>query len=275
MANRPKILLTNDDGIEAEGLWILFNALESIADPVIVAPTREQSGRSHAVTVRRHMALAEVSRNGRRLGYRLDGMPADCVKLALSRLYRDEVAMVVSGINGGSNLGTSILYSGTVAAALEAAMYGLPAISVSLRDDGDPPTHFDTAAHVAARLAAEVLDHGLPPGVVLNVNVPDLPLEEIEEGLLTRQGREAYVDVFQTSESSEGEVWCVNVGSERRPSEPGEHPLDDLAVIGRRVSITPLHFDMTNLPALDSLRERMDGLSLRSDADGSSDTGAS
>ena len=261
MAVKPKILLTNDDGIEAEGLWVLVHAIEAIAEPVIVAPMRERSGRSHSVTVRRDMALCEVSRNGRPIGYRLDGMPADCVKLALSRLYRDEIALVVSGINWGSNLGTSILYSGTVAAAMEAALYGVPALAVSLRDDRDAPAHYETAARVAVSLVADVLAHGLPPGVILNVNVPDLPPDEIAGTLLTRQGSEAYVDLFKTRESPDGGKWCVNVGYERIPSKPGDHPLDDLAVIDRCVSITPLHYSMTCLSAFDSLRERIDKLS--------------
>lgn len=262
MAAKPKVLITNDDGVDAEGLWTLYHAIEPIADPVIVAPMHEQSGRSHSVTVRRQMALAELAHNGRSVGYQLDGMPADCVKLALSRLYRDQIAMVISGINWGSNLGTSILYSGTVAAALEAALYGLPAMAVSLRDDHESPGHFATAAHVAVCLAADVLAHGLPSRIILNVNVPDLPLEEIEKTVLTRQGNEAYVDLFKTHESQDGGAWCVNVGYERLPSEPGEHPVDDLAVIDRHVSITPLHFDMTNISAIDLLRHRMDRISL-------------
>lgn len=262
MTTKPKILLVNDDGADASGLWVLFEKIESIANPVIVAPMREQSAGSHAVTVRRPMALEQIERDGQTVGYRLDGTPADCVKLALVRLFRDQVRMVISGINWGANVGHSILYSGTVAAALEAAMYGLPAMAVSLRNEHESPLHLETAAHVARQLAFDILAHGLPPGVILNVNVPDLPLSELAGAALTRQGRENYIDLFEISPSNDGTDQCMNLGDERRQSAPGDHPLDDLTLNERRVSITPLHFDLTSQDALEVLRERVGKLNL-------------
>jgi 5'-nucleotidase len=261
MAKIPRILVVNDDGAGAPGLWALFHRLESFSDPVILAPMREQSARGHAVTIRQPMALAEIEHGGRPVGWRLDGMPADCVKLALSRLYAGQIDLVISGINAGSNTGHNILYSGTVAAAIEGAMYGVPALAISLVDNEGAPTHFDSAAAVASRLALDILAHGLPPGVILNVNVPDLPLDEIEGVVLTRQGRETFVDLFDVVQGPDGERHCLNIGDQRVASTAGEHPLDDLAVADRRVSITPLHFDLTSASALETLRGRIKDLS--------------
>jgi 5'-nucleotidase len=267
MADRRKILLVNDDGVEAPGLWTLYERIQSIAEPVIVAPMREQSGQSHAVTVRHPMELSTIVRSGRRVGYQLDGMPADCVKLALSKLYRNQISLVISGINPGSNAGHSVLYSGTVAAALEAVMYKHPAMAISLRDEQHKPTHFETAARVARRLALDILANGLPQGVALNVNVPDMPLREIDGVLLTRQGQESYVDLFETSDSPDGRVWCINLGTERVPSREGEHPLDDLALMQRCISVTPIHVELTSLPAIELLSDRIDNLHLTAERD--------
>jgi len=258
----PRILLVNDDGYGAPGLWALYHRIQSIGEPVIVAPLREQSARSHAVTVRERMAVQEIEHDGRAVGYRVDGMPADCVKVALSLLYVGQMDLVISGINAGSNVGHNILYSGTVAAAIEGAMYGLPALAVSLRDDRDAPTHFDAAACVARALALDVLGHGLPPDTILNVNVPDQPLEALRGMRLTRQGKEAYIDLFELEHGPDGEVWCVNRGGERLASRPGELPLDDLTLQERYVSITPLHFDLTSAMGLETMRERLARLDL-------------
>lgn len=259
---KPKILLVNDDGIDAPGLWLLYDKLQSLAQCLVVAPKREQSGRSHAVTVRQQMSLEKIERNGGTAGYALDGMPADCVKLALSRLYKDRIDLVISGINPGSNAGTNVLYSGTVAAAIEAAMYGVPAIAVSLRDDRRPPTQFETAARVSVAIAKDVLRNGLPPRLALNVNVPDLPIEQIDGSTVTRMGHECYIDVFTIHEESDGAKWCMNVGEERIPSKIGKHPVDDEALAQNRVSITPLHCDLTSRKALKSMNSRFESLLL-------------
>jgi 5'-nucleotidase len=262
LSTKSKILLVNDDGADAPGLWALFESIESVADPVVVAPLLEQSARGHAITIRQPMALSEIEYHGRKVGYRLDGTPADCVKLALANLYRGQIALVISGINWGANVGCNILYSGTVGAALEAAIYGLPAIAISLHDAHNSPAHFDTAARVARRLALDVLAHGLPPGVILNVNVPNLPLDEIPRAAVTRQGQETFVDLFEINHSDERTTWCTNFGGERLPSRASEHPVDDLALNGCLISITPLHFDLTNHTSFETLRDRFAGLSL-------------
>lgn len=265
MNSKPKILLVNDDGADAPGLWALFKEIEWLGQPVVIAPLREQSARGHAITVRQPMPLSEVKLEGRQVGYQLGGTPADCVKLALAEIYRDQIAMVISGINWGANVGHNILYSGTVGAALEAAMYGLPALAVSLRDESGPPAHYGTAACVARRLAANVLARGLPPGVILNVNVPNLPLSEVAGIALTRQGQETYVDLFEISRRSDGTTVCTNLGGERLSSRASEHPLDDLTLNSRIISITPLDFDLTSSTALNLLNDWITGLSLQDD----------
>jgi len=259
---RPKILLVNDDGAEAPGLWALFGQIATIADPVVVAPAREQSARGHAITVRRDMALEELRHRGRKVGYQLGGTPADCVKLALAHLYRGRISMVISGINWGANVGHNILYSGTVGAALEGAMYGLPAIAVSLRDDLEPPPHFDAAARVARRLAEDILQHGLPAGVILNVNVPNLPLRDMAGTAITRQGQESYIDLFVIRRSADGSRHCANLGGQRLPSRSSEHALDDLELNKRLISITPLHFDLTSHVTVGTLHDRIAHLCL-------------
>jgi len=264
LTTKSKILLVNDDGADAPGLWALFEHIAAIADPVVVAPAHEQSARSHAITIRRPMALAEIERQGRKVGYRLAGTPADCVKLALAGLYRDQISLVISGINWGANVGHNILYSGTVGAALEGAIYGLPALAVSLHDDQPAPAHFDTAARVACRLAGDILAHGLPPGVILNVNVPNLPWNELLGAILTRQGRETFVDLFEIRPADDGAFSCINFGGERLPSPASEDPLDDLALNSRQVSITPLHCDLTSRGSFEALRQRISECGVRS-----------
>jgi len=259
-----RVLLVNDDGSDAPGLWALYREIRKIAECVVLAPMREQSGRGHAITVRQSMALEALKRGGRKVGYRLDGTPADCVKLALSRLYRGQIALVISGVNWGANVGHNILYSGTVGAALEAAMCGLPAIAVSLRDEaasgGRAPTHYATAARVARNLAVAILASGLPPGVALNVNVPNLPAREIAGFGLTRQGRETYVDLFEMTRSGSpgaDTTLCTNLGGERVSSRQTSQLLDDIALNNRLISITPLHQNLTCESAIDLLREQL------------------
>ncbi len=256
VAPKPKILLTNDDGADAPGLWALFNEIAAIAEPVIVAPASERSASGHAITVRRPMALSEIYRRGRRVGFRLDGTPADCVKLAVTYLYRKQLAMVISGINWGANVGNNVIYSGTVAAAIEAAMFGLPAMAVSLRDEAAPPVHFETAARVARRLALDLLACPLPCGTTLNVNVPNLPLRKVAGIRVARQGTEIYTDHFVAAQDADGKVHVSNLGDQRLPTASREHPYDDHALADRRISLTPLHYDLTNHAAIETLQER-------------------
>ncbi|WP_163144515.1 5'/3'-nucleotidase SurE, partial [Arhodomonas sp. KWT] len=177
-----RILVSNDDGYRAPGLRALAAALDRHAEVVVVAPERDRSGASNSLTLDTPVRVWPV-REG---VFRVEGTPTDCVHLAVTGLIDPEPDMVVSGINAGANLGDDVLYSGTVAAAMEGRHLGLPAVAVSLA--GNEPTHYDTAAAVAERLLEQLRRDPLPADTILNVNVPDLPLERIAGFEATRLG---------------------------------------------------------------------------------------
>ncbi len=263
MAKRPLILLTNDDGIHAPGLRVLWEFARQLGDVEIVAPDEERSGVGHGVTVLREMACHRVERDGEFWGYGLEGLPADCVKLGVTELFERRPDLVISGINPGANLGNNILYSGTAAAAREAAMQGLPAIAISVRSapyPGDDPKagpRFENAGKFILDLAPKVLEHGLPPGVILNVNVPNIPEEEIGNVVISRQGHTRFVDLLSPSEPSGGRGWRAysNVAKTLLRSEPHLEENDDIVLARGDISITPLQFDLTCEPFRTELAE--------------------
>jgi 5'-nucleotidase len=262
MTARPLILLTNDDGIEAPGLSALREAMARIADVEVVAPTEQCSAASHALSVLKDMSYRRIELQGGGMGHSLTGMPADCVKLALTCLFERKPDLVISGINRGANVGNNILYSGTVAAALEAAMLGVPAIAVSLDWDRVAPTlHFETAAECAVRLVPLVVGRGLPCGVILNVNVPNLPAGEIRGVAVTRQGHGMFIDAMEASPGGDGGAVEAyrNVGEIMIYTEEGEE-CDDRAVRDGKISITPLHYDLTRHDFRETLRGWLEGL---------------
>ena len=258
MSPKPLILLTNDDGIEAPGLEALYEAIAPWARTAIVAPARERSGVSHAITVLEDMAYRQIFRQGRLWGHALDGMPADCVKLAVTRLLNEPPDLVIAGINAGANIGNNILYSGTVAAAREAAMFGLPALAVSVQGRPFPPGahrfHYETAGRAAAQLAPLVIERGLPRGVILNVNVPNLPPEDVGDLVVSRQGATMYLDNLEPTRV-DGRIQSFrNVGDQALRSDPDEHDCDDVVLENACISVTPLRFDMTD----DGLRAELE-----------------
>ena len=247
MSDPPVILLTNDDGIDAPGLAALHRAVASLGDVHVVAPEAERSAASHSVTIRAHMAYREVEREGEVWGHALDGTPADCVKLAVTRLLDERPALVLSGINPGANIGNNILYSGTVAAAREATMLGIPAMAVSIGHvhSGDE-WHYDVAAGWAARLVPHVLENGLPSGVLLNLNVPNLPADEIRGIQDSRQGQCMFIDEM-ASDDENGVVRAFrNVGATLVSSDDNADDTDLRVLERKMVSLTPLHFDLTD-----------------------------
>jgi 5'-nucleotidase len=182
-----KILVSNDDGYLATGINALIDALEPIADVTVVAPDRNRSAASNSLTLARPLRVSEYAQKR----YKVDGTPSDCVHLAVTGLLDEEPDLVVSGINHGANLGDDTIYSGTVAAAMEGRFLGLPTIAVSLVGKtlvGAQLTHFETAARVAVELVQKIERAGLPPDTVLNVNVPDLPYEDLQGIRATRLG---------------------------------------------------------------------------------------
>ncbi|MFB6097547.1 MAG: 5'/3'-nucleotidase SurE [Salinibacter sp.] len=250
----PRILLCNDDGIHAPGLQSLATALDGMGELFVVAPTTEQSAVGHAITVRDPVRAREVEfevPSGSIPAWGVTGTPADSVKLACHELLDSPPDLVVSGINQGPNTAVNVLYSGTVSAATEASILGLDALAVSLCDWSTP--EFEVAGRWAHRLVQWTLDHGLPPGILLNVNVPGLPADEIQGVALTRQARSRWEEGFEerTDPADRPYYWLagtfVNLDDGRET---------DLSAIDRGyVSVTPIQHDMTAYDAFASLRD--------------------
>lgn len=252
---RAHLLISNDDGIDAPGIRYLVDALAADYDLTICAPHEECSAAGHGITILTNLRLARVERDGRPWGWSLDGRPADCVKVAVQTISPERpFDLVVSGINCGQNLGINVLYSGTVAAAREGVVLGIPSIAFSVAYRDRERARFDTAARVAARVTRRALERGIPPGVMLNVNVPDLAHEDLRGYAITRMGDSGFRDKFEHVEGSgeEGRV-LRNVGERFVRSSDDHHMNDDRAVADKRVSITPLHIDATAHQHLDDL----------------------
>jgi 5'-nucleotidase len=234
-----KILVTNDDGINAPGIDALAKALAAVAEIAVVAPDRERSAVSHALTLH-HPLRAQMIAPGR---FSVDGTPTDCVNLGIHSLLDFHPNLVVSGINRGANLGDDVTYSGTVAAALEATMMGIPAIAISLAslEDG---ADYSAAAGFAATLAGLVFRNGLPKDTFLNVNVPALPSSFMKKPLVTIQGKRRYEGTIVDKVDPRGRSYYW-IGT----ADLDFHDIEgtDFAAIKRgHISITPLHLDMTN-----------------------------
>lgn len=233
------ILISNDDGYMSPGINALAAALREVGDVTIVAPDQERSTSSNSLTIRHPL---RVTRMGERI-YAVDGTPTDCVHLAVTGLLKDPAPnIVVSGINFGENLGDDVLYSGTVAAAMEGRFQGLPSIAVSSVSHN--PKHLDTAAAIARDLVLRLLDEPLPNRMILNINVPDLPPEEIGPCECTRLGNRHLAEPVIKAEDPRGEpvYWVGAPGDE---ADAGEGT-DFYAVSQNRVSVTPLHIDLTH-----------------------------
>ena len=240
-----RILLSNDDGYRAPGLACLWRTLSKRWEVTVAAPDRDRSGASNSLTLRSPLR-AERRENGFIV---VEGTPTDCVHLALTGLLDTEPDLVVSGINAGGNLGDDVLYSGTVAAALEGRHLGLPAIAVSLV--GRNPHRYETAAAVVERLLGALAHGSIPPGTVLNVNVPDLPLDRVGGVRVTRLGHRHRSRPAGRARDPAGEpiYWFGEAGS-ARDSAPDT---DFHAVEEGFVSVTPLHADLTRHDSLGTI----------------------
>lgn len=243
------ILATNDDGIHAPGLTVLVDAMEALGEVWVYAPDREQSAVSHGFSLNRPLRVNEL----RKRWYMVDGTPTDCVMLAVRDLLPERPALVVSGINPGPNLGDDVTYSGTVAAAFEGMLLKIPAFAISVA--AHRPKHMETASRFAATLARRLLEDGLPADTLLNVNVPDLPPEEIRGVSITRMGRRNYQDEIVRREDPRGGLYYWIGGAQS--SHVAEAGSDFEAVEQNRISVTPLHRDLTN-PAAIRILEAMD-----------------
>jgi len=240
-----KILLSNDDGYHAEGLAALASAVGSLAETVIVAPDRNQSGASHSLTLDAPLRVGTTAEGV----YFVSGTPTDCVHLAITGLLDEEPDMVVAGINHGANLGDDVLYSGTVAAAIEGRFLGLPAIAVSLT--GDDPQHFSTAAQATCSLIERLWNHPLPADTILNVNVPDVPFDELRGYQATRLGfRHRSEPMVQAVDPKGQPIYWVGPAGSGQDAGPGT----DFHAVGEGfVSVTPMQVDLTRYDAIETL----------------------
>jgi 5'-nucleotidase len=245
-----KILLTNDDGIFAKGIEALYLALIDTHEITVVAPETEQSAVGHAITWLDPLRVNTVNRNGGFFGYALKGTPADCVKIAVNELLDTAPQMVISGINLGANVGVNVIYSGTVSAATEAAVLGIPAIAVSI--DSFKPTDFSAATEFIQRLAVLVEKQGLPPGTCLNVNVPNLPADKVRGVKVTRQGSMKSLEKYDRRTDPRKHVyyWLCNSAIHPDPDPDA----DSSALAAGYISVTPIHHDLTNYSMIENLK---------------------
>ncbi|HXG16150.1 MAG TPA: 5'/3'-nucleotidase SurE [Calidithermus sp.] len=244
----PVLLVTNDDGVHAAGLRALASALEDLGEVHVLAPEREQSACGHALTLHRPL---RVERLGERW-YAVNGTPSDCVNLAVLGFLPEPPVLIVSGINHGANLGDDVTYSGTVSAAMEGTLLGVPSVAVSLVEGTD----FEVAARVARLVALRVLTEGLPPKTLLNVNVPAGRPRGVR---MTRLGHRVYSQKIVEQRDPRGRLhYWIGGGEPRWEALEGS---DMAAVHAGEVSITPLHLDLTNHRALAMLAEWTPALS--------------
>ncbi len=246
--SKPLILVTNDDGINAPQISVLADALGDIGDVWVYAPDRQRSAVGHAVSLRMPLRVSQFKEQW----FMVDGTPADCVLLAVRDLLGAKPDLVVSGINPGANLGSDVIYSGTVAGAHEGMMLGISSFSVS--DVSYEPKHTESAAKFAASLADNVIEHGLPHHTMLNVNVPDLPYDKIEGVVITRMGNTSYEgDIVKRTDPRGGTYYWIGGGLPEHEQEPGT---DFDAISQNKISITPIQRDITNHEAIQTLMER-------------------
>jgi len=242
------ILVTNDDGVHSPGIIALYKAMKGLGDVYIVAPDRERSAAGHSLTLHRPLKAEEI----REHVFSVNGTPTDCVTLGINKLLPRKPDLVVSGINRGANLGDDITYSGTVSAAIEGTIFGIPSIAFSLISDKH--YHYETATFFTKRIASYVLEHSLPFDTLLNVNFPNISKGEIRGIKLTRQGKRIYENSIQETFNPWGEKYYW-IGGGRTFWEHGDEA-DMEAVQENYISITPIHLDLTNHGALSFLRER-------------------
>lgn len=244
-AEAMRILISNDDGYTAPGIRCLAEALATMGTVTLVAPDRDRSGASNSLTLTNPIRATEVEERV----YCVDGTPTDCVHLAITGLLDEDPDIVVSGINAGANLGDDVIYSGTVAAAMEGRFLGLPAIAVSLASH--TPTHYPTAARVVLELVSRLTVDPLPADTILNVNVPDVPWDELQGFSATRLGHRHKAEPVVRAQDPRGRpIYWVGPSGPEQDAGPGT---DFHAIRNGHVSITPIQVDLTRHDAIDKV----------------------
>jgi 5'-nucleotidase len=245
------ILISNDDGIDALGIFALVQEVRKIADVTVIAPDKQQSAVGHAITMNYPLRAVPFHKNGEFFGYAVEGTPADAIKLGVRSLMKTKPDMVISGINHGSNTAINIIYSGTVSAATEGTVLGIPSIAVSLTTYGEPD--FSYAAKFACKLALLVAEKGLPEGTLLNVNVPPVSEHEIAGVLLTRQGKSTWDDTFDVRrDPANREYFWLTGKLNIVDSDPD---IDQIAIQNKYVSVTPIQYDLTDKAMLAQMKK--------------------
>ncbi len=242
-----RILISNDDGINSEGIHKLHETLKKLGEVYVVAPDRDQSAVSHSLSLFRPLRLEKISQ----FVYSVDGTPTDCVNLAINGILRDKKPdLVVSGINKGENLGDDITYSGTVSAAMEGTLLGIPSIAISIT--GREDFNFDYALHHTDLIAKYVLEKGLPKDTLLNVNIPNVPANEIRGIMITKQGKRLYDEPIVEKVDPRGKKYYWIGGDELGFLDIENSDL--VAIKEGYVSVTPIGLDLTNFGHIDKLK---------------------
>jgi 5'-nucleotidase len=247
-----RVLLTNDDGIHAPGLMALFSELKEDFEVHVVAPEMEMSAVGHAITLSSPLRVRPVDRGGAFFGYAVSGTPADCVKIAVQELLESPPDVVLSGINLGANVGVNVLYSGTVSAATEGAFLGVRSAALSLDTLRDPDFRF--AAAFSREIIRYLTENGLRPGTALNVNIPALPPSRIAGVAITRQGISRFKESFSRRIDPRGNAYYWLSGE--IPVEPENPDTDGAALKNNRITITPIHYDLTSEEDVERLKGR-------------------
>lgn len=250
-----RILVSNDDGVDAPGIRILAEGLRAAGhDVIVVAPDRDRSGASNSLTLDMPLRVVQVDD----ATWRVHGTPTDCVHVAITGMLEVEPDIVVSGINNTSNLGDDVIYSGTVAAAMEGRFLGLPAVAMSLVTRDHVGRHYETAARAAVEIVARLAADPLPADTILNVNVPDVPWEELEGFEVTRLGNRHRAEPCLPLEDPRGRQWFwIGAAGPEQDAGPGT---DFHAVRSRHIAITPIHVDLTRYQALEQVAQWVGGL---------------
>ncbi|HHY46020.1 MAG TPA: 5'/3'-nucleotidase SurE [Firmicutes bacterium] len=237
-----RVLVTNDDGIFSDGLIALTRALARIAEVVVVAPDRERSATGHAITVLRPLRVEPVRLPDLDVrAWAVDGTPSDCVKLAIEALLDERPDVLISGINRGPNLGTDVLYSGTVSAAVEGMILGVDSAAISVAAFENP--NYEAAANFAVEITRGIAERGLPPLTILNINVPSAEREEIAGIAITRLGTRKYKDVFDRRVDPRGRTYYWLAGDVVETDQGDD--VDSVAIRNRMISVTPICFNLT------------------------------
>lgn len=247
-----RILIANDDGIHAPGIRALHTAIHDLGETHVVAPHAEQSAVGHAITLSNPIRCLPVEKDGVFFGHAIGGTPADCVKLAVEALLPQRPDVVVSGINLGPNAGISVIYSGTVSAATEGTILGIPSMAISLATFTNPI--WDTPARVARDLLPKLLRNGLPPETLLNVNVPNLPFDQIKGYRVTTMGRSRFTEVFHRRTDPRGNVYYWMDGEMKNLDD--DNGTDIKALEAGYVSLTPIWFDLTNRAVFEDFKKQ-------------------